>query len=45
MDEFFYLRDELLWQREEAYAIYQITWQEWLAIVTFAMEGGIGPRM
>jgi len=45
MDGNFYLRNELLWQREETYAIYQITWQEWLAIVTSAMEGGIGPRI
>jgi hypothetical protein len=26
MDEFFYLKDELFWQREEAHAMYQKTW-------------------
>jgi hypothetical protein len=45
MDEIFYLKDELFWQREEAHAIYQKTWRQWLAIVTSTMEGGIGPRM
>ncbi len=45
MDEFFYLKDELFWQREEAHAMYQKTWWQWLAIVTSAMERGIRPRM
>jgi hypothetical protein len=45
MDEKIYLKDELLWKKEETYAKYQKTWREWLAIVIFAMEGSIGPRM